>query len=179
MPPLSHLTFCTPTKSNLYLAYSLAAAVGEPALIQAPNIPRTKSHVQFSMLSSYQGINERPRQVFMIRNKTSFYGEESLTPRPNPKLEDHPLSAVKLHTGSRSSIRNPRTRHAVVTRIHLSREGMNLRYKITVRNLEWKRHLGILQSIVDVACEVRRNRYVRRYIPVVGVVEWGNELLVP
>jgi hypothetical protein len=30
-----------------------------------------------------------------------------------------------------------------------------------------------------VACEVRRNRYVRRYIPVVGVVEWGNELLVP
>jgi hypothetical protein len=48
---------------------------------------------------------------------------------------------------------------------------MNLRCKITVRNLEWKSHLGILKSIVDVACEVRRNRYVRRFIPVVGVVE--------
>ena len=25
----------------------------------------------------------------------SFYGEELLPPRPNPKLEDHPLSAVR------------------------------------------------------------------------------------
>ena len=29
---LSHLTSCTPTKSSLYLANSLAAAVSEPAL---------------------------------------------------------------------------------------------------------------------------------------------------
>jgi hypothetical protein len=44
---------------------------------------------------------------------------------PNPKLEDHPSSAVRgclfnlftvtLHIGGRSSIRNLRTRHAVVT----------------------------------------------------------------
>ena len=32
MPALSHLTSCTPTKSDLYLANSLAAAVSEPAL---------------------------------------------------------------------------------------------------------------------------------------------------
>ena len=32
MPILSHLTSCTPTKSNLYLANSLAAAVIEPTL---------------------------------------------------------------------------------------------------------------------------------------------------
>jgi len=48
-----------------------------------------------------------------------------LAPRPTPKLEEHPLSAFKdclfnlfaatLHIGGRSSIRNPRTRHAVVT----------------------------------------------------------------
>jgi hypothetical protein len=59
-----------------------------------------------------------------------FYGEELLAPRPNPKLEYHPLSAVRdclfsrfaatLHIGGRSSIRNLRTRHAVVTRTHLS-----------------------------------------------------------
>jgi len=28
----------------------------------------------------------------MFRNKFNFYGEELSTPRPTPKLEDHPLS---------------------------------------------------------------------------------------
>jgi hypothetical protein len=28
-------------------------------------------------------------------NKLIFYGEELLAPRPTPKLEDHPLSAVR------------------------------------------------------------------------------------
>ena len=54
-----------------------------------------------------------------------FTGEGLLAPRPNPKLEDHPSSAVHdclfnifaaaVHIGGRSSIRNLRTRHAVVT----------------------------------------------------------------
>jgi len=54
-----------------------------------------------------------------------------LAPRPTPKLEGHSLSAVRdclfstfaatLHIGGRSSIRNLRTRHAVVTGTHLSR----------------------------------------------------------
>jgi hypothetical protein len=66
----------------------------------------------------------------MIRNKTSFYGE-LLAPRPTPKLEDHPLSAVRgclfnifaasLHIGGCSSIHNLRTHHAVVTGTQLSR----------------------------------------------------------
>jgi hypothetical protein len=52
-----------------------------------------------------------------------------LAPRPTPKLEDHPSSAVRgclfnlftatLHIGGRSSIRNRRTRHAVVTGTHI------------------------------------------------------------
>jgi hypothetical protein len=60
-----------------------------------------------------------------------FDGEALLALRPNPKLEDHPLSAVRdclfnifaatLHIGGRSSIHNLRTRHAVVTGTHLSR----------------------------------------------------------
>ena len=51
-----------------------------------------------------------------------------LAPCPTPKLEDHPSSAVRgclfnlftatLHIGGRSSIRNLRTRHAVVTDPH-------------------------------------------------------------
>jgi len=57
-------------------------------------------------------------------------------PRPTPKLEDHPLSAVHnclfnlfaatLHIGGRSSIRNMRARHAVVTGTHLSRRQSHL-----------------------------------------------------
>ena len=57
-----------------------------------------------------------------------FYREGLLAPRPTPKLEDHPSSAVRdclfnlfaatLLIGGRSSIRNLRTHHAVVTGTH-------------------------------------------------------------
>jgi len=59
-----------------------------------------------------------------VSQHDTFYGEELLATRPTPELEDCPLSAVRdclfnilvatLHIGGRSSIRNPRTRHAVV-----------------------------------------------------------------
>ena len=59
-----------------------------------------------------------------------FYREELSTPRPNPKLDEHPFSAVcdclfnifaaTFHTGGHSSTRNLRTSHAVVTETHLS-----------------------------------------------------------
>jgi hypothetical protein len=88
----------------------------------------------------------------MLRNKASFYGAELLAPRPTTKLEDHPLSAVRdclfnifaatLHFGVRSSIRNLRKRHAVVTRTQSSRSNSlltdsltNLRYGIRLEKL--------------------------------------------
>jgi hypothetical protein len=84
-----------------------------------------KVHVPFPLLRSYQGISPGPRNMYPFRNKVSFYDEKLSAPRPTPKLEDHPLSAVlhclfnifvaALHTGGRSSIRNLRTRHTVVT----------------------------------------------------------------
>jgi hypothetical protein len=55
-----------------------------------------------------------------------FEGEELLALRPTPKLKYHPLSAVRdclfntFAATLRSSIRNLRTRHAVVTGTHLS-----------------------------------------------------------
>ena len=62
-----------------------------------------------------------------------FHEEALLAPRPTPKLEDHPSSAVRdclfnifaatLHIGGRCSIRNLKTRHSVVTGTHLSRNG--------------------------------------------------------
>ena len=70
----------------------------------------------------------------MFLNKIRLYGEELLAPRPTPKLEDHPLSAVRdclfnifaatLHIAGRSSTRNLRTRHAVVTGTELSQTGL-------------------------------------------------------
>jgi hypothetical protein len=36
-----------------------------------------------------------PRLCDLFRNMVIFYGEEFLAPRPTPKLEDHPLSAVR------------------------------------------------------------------------------------
>jgi len=65
-------------------------------LIQAPNIPRTKSHFPFSLLISYQSISPGPRLTLTVSQRdTFFYGEELLALRPNPKLEDHPSSAVR------------------------------------------------------------------------------------
>jgi hypothetical protein len=68
-----------------------------------------------------------PEEASLLRiflNILFFHGEELLGPRTTPKLEDYPLSAVRncllnlfaatLHIGGRSSIRNLRTRHAVV-----------------------------------------------------------------
>jgi hypothetical protein len=71
-----------------------------------------------------------PRHVIMFRNKASFYGEESLAPRPTPSMEDHPLTAVRdwlfnifaatVHIGGCFSNCSPRTLHAVVTETPLS-----------------------------------------------------------
>jgi len=66
----------------------------------------------------------------MFRDMIRFYGEDLIASHLNLKLKEHPLSAVcdclfnifaaTLHNGGRSSIRNLRTRHAVVTGTHLS-----------------------------------------------------------
>jgi hypothetical protein len=83
------------------------------------------------LLSSYQSISPDPiLWLWIFRNKDSFSQWGVVTPRPTSKLEYHPLSAVRdcifsifaatLHIGGRSSIRNRRTRHAVMTGAHLT-----------------------------------------------------------
>ena len=93
-----------------------------PWPIQAPHIPRVRSHVRFLLLVLYQSISPSPSSCEKLCNMAGFYSEELLAPRPTPKLEVHPLSAVRdclfnifvvrLQTGGRSSIRNLRTHHA-------------------------------------------------------------------
>ena len=70
---------------------------------------------------------EQAPRMWVFLNKV-FYREGLLAPLPTPKPEGHPSSAVRdclfnlfvatLLIGGRSSIRNLRTRHAVVTGIH-------------------------------------------------------------
>ena len=130
MPPLSHLTSCTPTKSNLFRANNfLAAVVSESALyrfltFQVPNLMSPfRCLGRTEVLFQVRGF---PCKFFVTR-----YGEELLAPHPTTKSDDHLLSAARdclfniiastLHIGSRSSIRNLRTSHALVTGTHLSR----------------------------------------------------------
>ena len=79
---------------------------------------------------------QRKHLAYEYFKTVCFHGEELLAPRQTPKLEDHPLSAVRdclfnlfaatLHIGARSSIRNLRTRNAVVTGTH--KHGINQHY---------------------------------------------------
>jgi hypothetical protein len=85
------------------------------------------------------------------------YGEELLPPRPTPKLEDHPLSAVRdcllnifaaaVQSAGRSSIRNLRTRHDLVTGTHLLlRPGPIYRYDRDPLITETGTHLSLWQG---------------------------------
>ena len=72
---------------------------------------------------------EQASHMWVFLNKV-FYREGLLAPRPIPNLEGHPSSAVRdylfslfaatLLIGGLSSIRSLRTRHAAVTRTHVS-----------------------------------------------------------
>jgi len=95
-------------------------------------VPANFPYPEPARSSSYQSISAGPKpNAWMYCNMIRVYDEEFLAPRPTPKLEDHPLSAVRdclfnifsatLHKGGRSSIHNLRTRHAVVTGTQLPR----------------------------------------------------------
>jgi hypothetical protein len=133
--------------------------------MQAPNIPFTKSHVAFPLPSSYQRLSSGSSHMYQFRNKASFYSED-LSPRPNTKLEDHPLSALRdclfnvfsptLHIGDRSSNRYLRTHHAVVIYGIRSRLSRGLRLGSAA-----SRYLGLRVRIplairMYVYCDVRR-----------------------
>jgi hypothetical protein len=115
-------------RSILLLFYRLH--LGLPTSSFPSSFPtKTLYTLLLSLMTSYQSISPGPKlSVWAFRNLICFYGKEVLEPRPTTKLEDHYLSAVRdclfnifaaaLHIGV-SSIRNQRTRHAVVTGTHL------------------------------------------------------------
>jgi hypothetical protein len=97
--------------------------------------------MQFSLISIHfislqtfiQGFCPGPMLRMNFRNKLIFYGEELLAPRPTPKLEDHPLSAVhgclfRIFASNTPNLEvvfftcNLRTRHAMVASSNLGHE---------------------------------------------------------
>jgi hypothetical protein len=96
VPPPSHLTSCTPTKSNIFCDF-FRHCPERTCPIHTSNIPSTKSHIHFlSLMSFKQRIRPGWRLLEHFRKKLIFFcGEELLAPRLTPKLEDHSLLAVR------------------------------------------------------------------------------------
>jgi hypothetical protein len=96
VPPLSHLTSCTPTKSNLYYDSSFDSVTSEPALykllmFQVPNL--ISIFRRLGPLSKESAQVRGSVRIFVVR--LFFYGERMLASCPTPKPEDHPLPAVR------------------------------------------------------------------------------------
>ena len=118
-----HLNIILPSTPR-YPKWSLSIRFPHQNPVYASLLPHTHYMSRPSHSSRFYHLNN-------IGWRNIFYGDELLEPRPTPKLEDHHLSvvrgclfnifAVTLQDGGRSSIRNLRTRHAVVTGTHLSR----------------------------------------------------------
>jgi hypothetical protein len=121
-----------PEGSSPHLQVPATRLYPEPAQFSPhAQIPPPKEfHVPLSLLRSYQNISPGPLLCLCIfRNKDTFPWGGVVSPSPKPQAGGDPLSAVRdclfntfatiLHIGGRSSIRNLRTRHAVVTGTHL------------------------------------------------------------
>jgi hypothetical protein len=80
----SHLTSCTPTKSNIVPS---KLSLGSKLLtFHTTNL--------YSILNCLGRLSKESVQV-QGSCKFIFYGEGLLAPHPTPKLEDHPLSFVR------------------------------------------------------------------------------------
>jgi hypothetical protein len=109
VPSLSVLTSCTPNKSNLFLANSLAAAVSGPALYRLLTLQVHNRKFLFfccvvALLETLPPPENRVwEQIISGLLLTStdlefYYLQELLAPRPKPKLKDLPQSAVRCRT---------------------------------------------------------------------------------
>ena len=117
-------------KIKKLLLYEKKFLVPKYSCLQNPRLGGYLPHIPvLSVLCPQLNLLNPPRTKFL--GTPLFDGELVLAPRPTPKLEEHPLSAVRnclfnifaatFHIGRRSSTRNLRTRHAVVTGTRLSR----------------------------------------------------------
>jgi hypothetical protein len=106
------------TKSNLYFHISFATVMSEPALY---SLLTFRVPIRMSIFLSLGRLSEESVQVwgrlwYFVTSLFLRWGVVS--PTPNPKLEDHPLSDVRdclFNIFGATSIRDLRTRHSVKT----------------------------------------------------------------
>jgi hypothetical protein len=68
VPPLSHLTSCTPTKYTLLIPWQLLW----PWPIRTPHVPCAKSHIPLQLLMLYWRIGLIPSLLTLFRNMINF-----------------------------------------------------------------------------------------------------------
>jgi hypothetical protein len=92
----THLTSCTPAKSDFYLDSSLETVIREPALCKLLTFRKPNLTSVFLCLGrlSRKSVRVLGSLMTFVTN-LFFYGEGLLAPRPTSKLEDHRLSFVQ------------------------------------------------------------------------------------
>jgi hypothetical protein len=185
MTPLSHLTSCTPSKSNLYFATSPAT------YMKLTCIPCTKSQVPFPMLRLYQRISSWPRHMYPFHNKASILWV-ILALHPNLKLEEHTLSVVPdclfkiftaMHyTGGHSSIHNLSTCLDVLTGTHLSKYKVIQYSFVLIENKVIRKNTFEVGKCCMNSMFIQNETYSREYKQIVINLQtqiWTTLLLTP
>jgi hypothetical protein len=98
--------------------------------------PATRLYPEPAHCRSYQRISPGPMLCRLYGQHCGFYGEQLLAPRPIPKLEDDPFSAVRDFLFSVSAA----TLHNWKPFLHLQPEGAPRRGERVPLNTEQKQH---------------------------------------
>jgi hypothetical protein len=123
----SHMTSCTPTKSNLYLYNSLSMSLGRLPYMNS-YIPVSKSHVYISLLRSFiQRIHLGQRLLRTFQKKLLFFSEGLSVPHSTHKLDDNPpyclsMAACSIYITciSKKYYNNqPHTNCVYITNVHI------------------------------------------------------------
>jgi hypothetical protein len=124
VPPLSHLTCWTPTKSNLYLASSLETVVRELTLHKLL-IPQSESHIHIPSLGSFIQESVKVRGSFRIFVTNLLLRLRGVSPMPNPQTGGQPLVVCLLGSFTRESVEVRGSFRIFVTNLFLQLRGVS------------------------------------------------------
>ena len=91
VPPLSHPTSCTPTRSNLYLSNSLTTVISDPDLYRLVTFHVTNLISLAHRLVLHRRISPVSRPLCMNRNMFTFLRWGDVSTSPNTQVGGPPL----------------------------------------------------------------------------------------
>jgi hypothetical protein len=152
VPPPSHLTSCTPTKSNLYLVTSLEIVIREPALYKLLTFHNT------NLVSIFRRLGRLSKESVQVRGSIEIvvtnlfvYGEGLSVPRWRTSPCHLSAAAYSIYSqlpstvGDRSSIRKLRKSHAVPTGTHPTWIIVIVLFKKNIWNKSYRDPFSLLQ----------------------------------